>query len=134
MRKSTVCNACARFELMRRVHRRPADTKDVLSIINEVSLSVTKHINRHAPLRVAVAIFIMVYRERERTRGIFTRRCFPMPLLVLHLPFKRVRIPIVRPDAIRDNIFEILTIHAIFRDVIPQHNLIFRVLIGGYLV
>lgn len=60
------CNASVRCKLVGRVHRgrKPADTKDVLSIINEVSLSVAKRINRRVPLRAVLHIYYWCREQR----------------------------------------------------------------------
>jgi len=52
--------------------RKPADTKDVVSIINEVSLSVAKRINRLAPLRAVLRIYYGAENEDD-----FYSKSFP---------------------------------------------------------
>lgn len=76
---------------MRR-RRKPADTKDVLSIINEVSLSVAKRINCRAPLRAVLRIYYGAGNE-----GDFYPKFYPD---VPSCPFKRVRIPVFSPSTI----------------------------------
>jgi len=58
--------------------RKPADIKDVLSIINEVSLFVAKRINRRAPLRAVLRI----YYDAENENDFYSRSRFQILLRV----------------------------------------------------